>query len=173
MIQNNVELPKQKRIALIAHDASKPDLLSWVKYNLDTLSEHQLFATGGTGKMLSNATGLDIYQFKSGPFGEDQQIGAHIAEAEIDFLIFFWDPLEAQPHDPDIKALLRLAVLYNIPTACNRATADFLISSPFMNRSYTRFLNQYDSQLKHLYERRREIIIRKLPGRSSGEILYG
>jgi len=123
--------------------------------------------------MLSTATGLDIYQFKSGPFGGDQQIGAHIAEGEIDFLIFFWDPLEAQPHDPDIKALLRLAVLYNIPTACNRATADFLISSPFMNRSYTLILNQYDSQLKHLYERRREFIIRKLPGRSSGEILNG
>ena len=101
--------------------------------------------------MISAATGLVVYQFKSGPFGGDQQIGAHIAECDIDFLIFFWDPLEPQPHDPDIKALLRLAVLYNIPTACNRATADFLISSPFMNREYNRILNQYDSRLKRIY----------------------
>ena len=151
MIENITELPKQKRIALIAHDASKPDLLAWVKYNLGTLSEHKLFATGATGKMISEGTGLAIYQFKSGPFGGDQQIGAHIAEGDIDFLIFFWDPLEPQPHDPDIKALLRLAVLYNIPTACNRATADFMISSPFMNRSYNRILNQYDSRLKRIY----------------------
>jgi methylglyoxal synthase len=151
MIENNVELPKQKRIALIAHDASKPDLLAWVKYNRGILSEHQLFATGATGRMLSDAIGLPIYQFKSGPFGGDQQIGAHIAEGKIDFLIFFWDPLEPQPHDPDIKALLRLAVLYNIPTACNRATADFMISSPFMDRSYPRILNQYDSRLKRIY----------------------
>ena len=151
MIENTVELPKQKRIALIAHDASKPDMLAWVKYNLGTLSEHQLFATGTTGSMLSESTGLKIFQYKSDPFGGDQQIGAHIAEGEIDLLIFFWDPLEPQPHDPDIKALLRLAVLYNIPTACNRATADFLISSPFMNNSYNRILNQYDSQLKRIY----------------------
>jgi methylglyoxal synthase len=151
MIENNVELPKQKRIALIAHDASKPDLLAWVKYNLGTLREHQLFATGATGKMLSESTGLAIHQFLSGPFGGDQQIGSHIAEGDIDFLIFFWDPLETQPHDPDIKALLRLAVLYNIPTACNRATADFLISSPFMYHSYTRIINQYDPRLKRIY----------------------
>jgi methylglyoxal synthase len=151
MIEYIVELPKQKRIALIAHDASKPDLLAWVKYNLGTLSEHQLFATGATGRMISDATGLSINQYKSGPFGGDQQIGAHIAEGDIDFLIFFWDPLETQPHDPDIKALLRLAVLYNIPTACNRATADFLISSPFMDISYNRILNQYDSRLKRVY----------------------
>jgi methylglyoxal synthase len=151
MIENTVELPKQKRIALIAHDSSKPDLLAWVKYNLGTLGEHQLFATGTTGSMLSESTGLEIFQFKSGPFGGDQQIGAHIADGGIDFLIFFWDPLEPQPHDPDIKALLRLAVLYNIPTACNRATADFLISSPFMNSSYKRIINQYDSQLKRIY----------------------
>jgi methylglyoxal synthase len=90
---------------LIAHDASKPDLLAWVKFNLATLSEHQLFATGTTGRMLSDAMGLEIYQFKSGPFGGDQQIGAHIAEGKIDFLIFFWDPLETQSDDPDIKAL--------------------------------------------------------------------
>ena len=115
MIENITELPKQKRIALIAHDASKPDLLAWVKFNQGTLSEHQLFATGATGIMISEATGLIVYQYKSGPFGGDQQIGAHIAEGDIDFLIFFWDPLEPQPHDPDIKALLRLAVLYNIP----------------------------------------------------------
>lgn len=151
MIENITELPKQKRIALIAHDASKPDLLAWVKFNQGTLSEHQLFATGATGRMISKATGLIVYQYKSGPFGGDQQIGAHIAEGDIDFLIFFWDPLEPQPHDPDIKALLRLAVLYNIPTACNRATADFLISSPFMIRSYNRILNQYDSRLKRIY----------------------
>jgi methylglyoxal synthase len=151
MMQNYIELPIQKRIALIAHDASKLDLLAWVKYNLGTLNEHQLFATGATGRMLSESTGLAIHQFKSGPFGGDQQIGAHIAEGDIDFLIFFWDPLEPQPHDPDIKALLRLAVLYNIPTACNRATADFLISSPFMNHPYARILNQYDSQLKRIY----------------------
>ncbi len=146
-----VELPKQKRIALIAHDASKPDLLAWVKYNQGTLSEHHLYATGATGKMISDATGLAVYQFKSGPFGGDQQIGAHIAEGDIDFLIFFWDPLEPQPHDPDIKALLRLSVLYNIPTACNRATADFLISSPFMDHVYDRILNKYDARLNRVY----------------------
>lgn len=146
-----VELPKQKRIALIAHDASKPDLLAWVKYNQGTLSEHHLYATGATGKMISDATGLAVYQFKSGPFGGDQQIGAHIAEGDIDFLIFFWDPLEPQPHDPDIKALLRLSVLYNIPTACNRATADFLISSPFMVHVYDRMINEYDARLKRVY----------------------
>jgi methylglyoxal synthase len=101
--------------------------------------------------LISEATGLALYQFKSGPFGGDQQIGAHIAEGDIDFLIFFWDFLEPQPHDPNIKALLRLAALDNIPTACNRATADFMISSPFMNRSYNRILNQYDSRLKRIY----------------------
>jgi methylglyoxal synthase len=152
MTTNIVELPIQKRIALIAHDASKPDLLAWVKFNLGTLSEHQLFATGTTGQMITEATGLPIYQYKSGPFGGDQQIGAQIAEGNIDFLIFFWDPLEPQPHDPDIKALLRLAVLYNIPTACNRATADFMISSPFMGQSYYRILNQYDARMKRIYE---------------------
>jgi methylglyoxal synthase len=152
MIPNIIELPKQKRIALIAHDASKPDLLAWVKYNQGTLSEHQLFATGTTGKMIAEATGLPVFQFKSGPFGGDQQIGARIAQGDIDFLIFFWDPLEPQPHDPDIRALLRLSVLYNIPTACNRATADFLISSTFMQQPYNRLLNQYDTRLKRIYQ---------------------
>jgi methylglyoxal synthase len=149
---DKVELPQQKRIALIAHDASKPDLLAWVKFNRGTLEQHILFATGTTGKMLADATGLPISLFKSGPMGGDIQIGANISDGLIDLLIFFWDPLEAQPHDPDIKALLRLSVLYNIPTACNRATADFLISSPFMQLPYTRLVNQYDARMKRIYQ---------------------
>jgi methylglyoxal synthase len=155
---DKVELPQQKRIALIAHDASKPDLLAWVKFNRGTLNQHVLFATGATGKMLTDATGLPISLYKSGPLGGDIQIGANIADGSIDLLIFFWDPLEPQPHDPDIKALLRLAVLYNIPTACNRATADFLISSPFMNLPYTRLINKYDVRMKRIYQSEEEIL---------------
>ncbi|MGB8212204.1 MAG: methylglyoxal synthase [Anaerolineales bacterium] len=126
----------QKYIALVAHDNKKTDLLEWAKFNRDTLSRHILFATGTTGKLLAEELMLDITCFASGPLGGDMEIGAKITEGEIDFLIFFWDPLEPQPHDPDIKALLRLAVLRNIPTACNRATADFLISSPLMREEY-------------------------------------
>jgi methylglyoxal synthase len=126
----------KKRIALVAHDNKKIDLLEWARFNRGTLSHHHLFGTGTTGGLLENELELPITQFKSGPIGGDQQIGAKIAEGQIDFLIFFWDPLEPQPHDPDIKALLRLAVLYNIPTASNRATADFIISSPLMTQEY-------------------------------------
>ena len=127
---------KQKHIALIAHDNKKGDLLGWAKFNRETLAGHDLYATGTTGELLSNELGLDITRVASGPLGGDMQIGAKISASEIDFLIFFWDPLEPQPHDPDIKALLRLAVLWNIPTACNRSTADFMISSPLMEQDY-------------------------------------
>jgi methylglyoxal synthase len=147
-------LPERRRIALIAHDAQKPNLLEWVEYNRETLSRHLLFATGSTGALLANETGLRVHRFKSGPLGGDMQIGAKIVEDEIEFLIFFWDPLEPQPHDPDVKALLRLAVLYNIPTASNRATADFLISSPFMSQSYKREIPDY---LGRLQEKREEL----------------
>jgi methylglyoxal synthase len=132
--QSTLEI--KKKIALIAHDARKQDLLEWVKHNRETLSQHALFGTGGTGSLIAKETQLPVNRLKSGPLGGDQQIGARISEGEIDFLIFFWDPLEAQPHDPDVRALLRLAVLYNIPTASNRVTADFLITSPYMSDRY-------------------------------------
>ena len=145
-----VTMPSKKRIALVAHDARKNDLLEWVKFNRGTLSEHILFGTGTTGLLIAEKTGLPIHRFKSGPLGGDQQVGAKIAEGEIDFLIFFWDPLEPQPHDPDIKALLRLAVLYNIPTASNRSSADYLISSPFMNQPYSKIEPDYLSRLQEI-----------------------
>lgn len=122
-------LEKIKRIALVAHDERKDDLLEWVGYNSNALSRHSLFATGNTGKLISEKSSLNICRMKSGPLGGDQQLGAMISNGELDVLIFFWDPMTAQPHDVDVKALLRMSVLYNVPTACNRSTADFLISS--------------------------------------------
>jgi methylglyoxal synthase len=149
-MKTTLPLLAQKRIALVAHDARKIDLLEWAQYNRGTLSHHFLYGTGTTGALIAQETGLPVHLFKSGPLGGDQQIGAKIAEGDLDFLIFFWDPLEPQPHDPDIKALLRLAVLYNIPTACNRATADFLISSPFMTQAYERMVVNYERKLSAL-----------------------
>ncbi len=140
-------MDKKKKIALIAHDNRKTDLVEWAKYNRDMLSKHDLFATGTTGTILSEELKLDIFRFKSGPLGGDQQVGAKIAEGEIDFLIFFWDPLEPMPHDPDVKALLRIAIVYNIPIANNRASADFLISSPLMSIEYDRILINYKNRM--------------------------
>jgi methylglyoxal synthase len=133
-----------KKIALVAHDNKKRDLVEWAKFNRDLLAHHQVYATGTTGKILEEKLGFEIGRLKSGPLGGDQQIGAKIVENEIDFLIFFWDPLEPQPHDPDVKALLRMAVVWNIPIACNRASADFMISSPLMDGAYDRLVPDYE-----------------------------
>ena len=138
-----VLMKKRKKIALVAHDNKKEDLLEWVKFNKYLLSLHELYATGTTGKIIEKA-GLDVNKLKSGPLGGDMQVGAKIANGEIDFLIFFWDPLESQPHDPDVKALLRMAVVWNIPAACNRSTADFMVSSTLMDKKYERRVPDYD-----------------------------
>jgi methylglyoxal synthase len=138
MPHRQIKMGKKKSIALIAHDNMKQNLLEWAKYNKDVLGRHDLFATGTTGAVLSKELGLKITALQSGPLGGDQQIGARIAEGTIEFLIFFWDPLEPHPHDPDVKALLRIAVLWNIPIACNRASADFMISSHLMSEEYSR-----------------------------------
>ena len=126
----------RKRIALIAHDNRKADLLAWARFNRGTLARHELLATGTTGALVSDELGLPVERFLSGPLGGDQQVGAAIAEGRIDIVIFFWDPLEPHPHDVDVKALLRVAVVHNIAIACNRATADFVLSSPLMSQEY-------------------------------------
>jgi methylglyoxal synthase len=138
MNTSTVKMPSRKRIALIAHDNRKADLLDWARYNRGTLSRHELCGTGTTGGLISDELGLEVRRFKSGPLGGDQQVGAGIADGRIDMVIFFWDALTPQPHDVDVKALLRLAVVYNVPIACNRATADFLLSSPLLEADYSR-----------------------------------
>ena len=139
------KLGPRKKVGLVAHDNKKRDLIDWVTFNRRLLAQHDLVATGTTGAMLEDVVGTGIRKLQSGPLGGDQQLGALIAEGEIDFLVFFWDPLEPQPHDPDVKALLRIAVVWNIPVACNRASADFMISSPLMTSDYERQTPDYQS----------------------------
>jgi methylglyoxal synthase len=148
MDHDTTYLAPQKTIALVAHDHKKADLLDWARYNRVTLALHQICATGTTGQLLEHELALDVQRLQSGPLGGDQQIGAKIAEGEIDMLVFFWDPLEPQPHDPDVKALLRIAVVWNIPIACNRASADFLISSPLMTSAYRRLPPDYERHVQ-------------------------
>jgi len=148
MIQKKIPMERDKKIALVAHDNKKPDLVEWAQYNRDLLAHHKVYATGTTGTLLEKELGIDIIKLRSGPLGGDQQIGARIADGVIDFLIFFWDPLEPMPHDPDVKALLRMAVVWNIPIACNRASADFMISSPLMDGEYNRLVPDYEDYPK-------------------------
>lgn len=144
------KMRKKKRIGLVAHDYRKRDLIDWIDYNRKTLSEHKLFGTGTTGGLIKEKIGLDVHQFMSGPLGGDLQLGAAIADGQLDILIFFWDPLQAQPHDVDVKALIRICVVYNIPLACNRSSADFLISSLLLEKPYERYLVDYGQRLRDL-----------------------
>lgn len=134
----------KKRIALVAHTNKKQDLLEWARFNQPLLAQHDLYSTATTGKMLEQELGLEINKLRSGPLGGDQQIGAKISEGTLDFLIFFWDPLESQPHDSDVRALIRIAVVWNVPVACNRASADFIITSPLMSAAYQRTVPDYE-----------------------------
>jgi len=146
-----------KNISLVAHDNRKKDLIEWVEWNYETLIPHNLICTGTTGKLVEQALKnksknedfkINVLKLESGPLGGDQQLGAMIVEGKIDFMIFFWDPMEPHPHDVDVKALLRISVLYNIPIACNRSTADFMISSPLLKEKYERKLKDYSAYLK-------------------------
>jgi methylglyoxal synthase len=157
MDQRKLTMKPDKRIALVAHDNKKQDLVEWAKFNRDLLAHHEVYATGTTGEMLERELGFGITKLQSGPLGGDQQVGAMIVNDEINFLIFFWDPLEPMPHDPDVKALLRMAAVWNIPIACNRASADFMISSPLMDGEYSRLIPDYEDYRK-----------RKIPGVHAG-----
>lgn len=148
MLFNIRTLPARKRIALVAHDHKKADLIDWAEFNKQVLARHELFATGTTGKLLEEKLDRPVRKLMSGPLGGDQQIGSMIAFGDIDILIFFWDPMEAQPHDTDIKALLRLAAVWNVPMACDRATADFMLTSPLMHEAYDCKVPDYSNYLK-------------------------
>lgn len=152
-----LSVSEQKGIALVAHDSKKNALLEWVKYNRDVLKEHRLYATGTTGAILEENLDLQINKLMSGPLGGDQQLGAKIVDGDIDLVIFLWDPLQAQPHDPDVKALLRVAVVWNIPIACNRASADLMISSPLMSEAYARDIPDYASHFQRELTSEQEI----------------
>jgi methylglyoxal synthase len=143
-----VKKPPRRTIGLVAHDNMKRDMIDWARYNAALLRRHDLVATGTTGRLVEEALGVEVRKLRSGPLGGDQQIGALIAEGEIDFLVFFWDPLEPQPHDPDVKALLRIAIVWNIPVACDRASADYMISSPLMESSYERVTPDYAGHIE-------------------------
>ena len=147
MKYKQIPMLHDKKIALVAHDNKKSDLVEWAKYNRDLLAHHKIFATGTTGEILARELDINVTRLQSGPLGGDTQIGAKIVDGDIDFMIFFWDPLEPLPHDPDIKALLRMSVVWNIPIACNRATADFMISSPLMDGEYDRLVPDYGDYL--------------------------
>lgn len=144
------KMERKKRIALVAHDHKKGDIIEWAVSNKYILEKHLLYATGTTGLLLENALGQQVIRFMSGPLGGDQQVGSKLAEGLIDILIFFWDPMEAQPHDPDVRALLRLSVVWNIPVACDRATADFIFSSPLMEEEYQSILPDYAGYLSRV-----------------------
>jgi methylglyoxal synthase len=152
MEHDTAVIARQKNIALVAHDHKKRDLVEWARFNRSTLAQHTIYATGTTGNLLEEELEIPVIKLQSGPLGGDQQIGAKIAEGAIDFLIFFWDPLEPLPHDPDVKALLRIAAVWNIPVACNRASADFMISSPLMTSAYQRLPPDYATYLQRAIE---------------------
>lgn len=147
MIYKSTPLPIKKRIALIAHDNKKAELAEWAQIHINTLKQHSLFATGTTGYQLEKSVGIPVHKFVSGPLGGDQQVGAQIAEGNIDILLFFWDPFEPLPHDPDVKALLRIAAVWNIPVACNPASADFILSSTLLTKPYTRATPDYEAYI--------------------------
>jgi len=150
-------MEEKKRIALVAHDNRKKDLIEWAEWNYEKLIDHKLISTGTTGRLVEDAikkrldnkdaVKFKVMKLKSGPLGGDQQLGAMIAENKVDLIIFLWDPMEPQPHDVDVKALLRISVLYNIPTACNRSTADFMISSPLLDARYEPVLKDYSKYI--------------------------
>jgi methylglyoxal synthase len=156
-MESNDGVDRSKKIALVAHDNRKRDLVEWVEWNWQVLVQHRIICTGTTGRLVQEALARhlddehpqlhEITKLKSGPLGGDQQLGALIADGGIDILVFFWDPMQPHPHDVDVKALLRISVLYNIPTACNRATADFMISSPLMEEDYERVVPDYSRYL--------------------------
>lgn len=148
-MEQKILMKKTKSIALVAHDYRKEDLLNWVKRNKEKLEKHNLCGTGTTSKLIREETSLKVEGLLSGPLGGDQQIGSRIVEGDIDFIVFFWDPLSAQPHDPDVKALLRIAVLYDIPIAMNQSTADYMFTSPHMDEEYERKVIDYSRRLKN------------------------
>jgi methylglyoxal synthase len=150
MMQRTIPMPRRKKIVLVAHDNKKEELIEWAKFNCKILAEHSLYSTSSTGQLLKSRLGLKVTLLESGPLGGDLQIGSRISEGEIDFVIFFSDPLQPQPHDPDVKALFRITLVWNVPVACNRASADFIISSPLMSMRYERLIPDYSKYRAHM-----------------------